>query len=278
LGKSRNTLGHCTPPDLGWRKQSQCGFANLQLVIVLAILAAIGLLLQFQSCGVSTLSGSGSAKKPATAKRASKAPALIPPAATTPILAEATDKFIAQRTTEIARIDRLQRETFQAYARMDGRQAALVLAEMDPATAVEILAHLRERDIARILEEAEPAIAAQWTAELIKRPEFTPVPDALKDAAAKAGLYDNLPDLLQQASVVPGADTAAPAATADGTTAADGAASTNQSPAADTGAAGATGAPPAAATDGSSTASPAGNPAPANEGATPEQTAAESQA
>ncbi len=181
----------------GSRSALRCrGFANTQLIIALAILVVVGLLVQLQTCERIPFSGDASVKKASGAKRPSKAPALIPPAPEAQVLAQAENKFITQRQNEVARIDRMQRETIEAYARMDGRRAAQILGELDPLVAVEILAKLRERDIARILEEADPAIAATWTGELLKKPEFEPVPDLLKNAAARAGLYDDLPDLL----------------------------------------------------------------------------------
>lgn len=177
-------------------------------------------------------------------------------------MAQAENKFITKRQSEVSRIERMQRETIEAYAHMDGRRAALILGEMDSAIAVEILSKLRERDIARILEEAEPATAATWTGELLKKPEFEPVPDSLKNAAARAGLYDNLPDLLNEAGA------------ATGDTAADGSESTTETTPEITGEAGeALPAEPGTA-DGTAapdeTASPAANPPPQGDATTGE--------
>ena len=181
-------------------QHSRGGFANAQLLVGVAILLVVGLLLQLQTCERLPFTAAKPGKA-AASRGSGKAPDLIPPAPQQRKLAQAEDKFISQRVDEIARIDRMHRETIQSFARMDGRSAARVLAEMDQVVAVEILSKLRERDIARILEQADPEVAANWATALLGQPALAEVPEALQDAAARAGVYDNLPDLLDQAGI-----------------------------------------------------------------------------
>jgi|GEM_PF-2464688 len=141
------------------------GYSNAALAGLLALVAVIALLTQIQRGAIDfgALVASPAGGKSASA-RGGTAPQLFPPEPPAPDPATETDP--GAPTAEQYQPDP-QRELGQALARMDGRAAARLLAELEPESARGLLATLHERDLARILEEADPAMAARWIEELL---------------------------------------------------------------------------------------------------------------
>jgi hypothetical protein len=198
LGNITRQADAAAPLPLARSRWLERGFSNVQLLISLAVLAVVSLLMQVQAGEVDLGSMLAASAKPSkSTKRSSKAPDLIPPEVK-PSIEVAADQYVMSRTDQVRRLNRMQRETLESFARMDGEAAALILAELELDTAVEILAFQKERDLARILEYADPADAASYITDLLKRRQLTEIPDEFKPATAEAGLYDNTGDLLEQ--------------------------------------------------------------------------------
>lgn len=177
------------------------GFSNTNLLAAIGLLALITFLLQIQSGEINPLTWF--AKKPAAAGKAKSAAGKkgkAPPMIVFPAdpLREAGERYVKQRQTDLAEAESTQRDLWLAVAHMDSDAAAAMLAAMEQTAAVRLLSNLEQRDLARILEAAPPAQAALWAAALLNQPQPPPVPDAFKQQAKQAGLYDDTAELLQE--------------------------------------------------------------------------------
>jgi hypothetical protein len=203
----------CKQPLRAWCR----GFSNANLLAAIGLLALITFLLQVQSGDINPLAWF--AKKPAAAATKDKSGAgkkgKAPPMIVFPVdpLREAGAHFSAQRKADLEEEESTKRDVYLSVAHMDSDAAAAMLAAMDQTAAVQLLSHLEQRELARIFEAAPPAKAALWAAALLNQPPLPAVPDAFKQQAKQAGVYDDTAELLQKyaadaalaaGSVVPG--------------------------------------------------------------------------
>lgn len=158
------------------------GYSNAALVGLLALLAVIAVLAQIQrgAIDVGALVAKPATRGQSQTRRGGSPPLIAPQPATVAV----PDGAVPEAEAAIPAPDP-RRELSQALGRMDGRAAAKLLAELDPAIAGELLSTLHERDLARILEEAAPDVAALWVDDLLAAgrqlespgAQATPTPD-----------------------------------------------------------------------------------------------------
>jgi hypothetical protein len=171
----------------------------------LGLVALISLLMQIQSGDINPLAlfakkapaaGAKAGTKAGAKGKKGKAPPMLPP--TVRPLRGAADLYVKARDREVLRGEIQQRETWQAFARMDEAAAAVILTALEDKDAVAILSHLQEHELARILEVTPRDKAAAWVKALYNLQPLDPVPVPFRDRAKRAGLYDDTQDLLQQ--------------------------------------------------------------------------------
>jgi hypothetical protein len=203
---ARAARGGRTQPGPLLRKQPlralRRGFSNTNLLAAIGLLALVTFLLQVQSGDINPLAwfapkpaATTPKGKAATGKKAKAPPMIVFPADP---LREAGERYVKQRKTDVEEAESTKRDLWLSVARMDSDAAAAMLAAMDQTAAVQLLSNLEERELARIFEAARPAQAAQWAAALQNQPQLPAVPDAFKEQAKQAGLYDDTAELLQK--------------------------------------------------------------------------------
>jgi hypothetical protein len=178
------------------------GFSNTNLLAAIGLLALITFLLQVQSGDINPLAwfapkpaATAPKGKAATGKKAKSPPMIVFPADP---MREAGERYVKQRKADVEEAESTKRDLWLGVAHMDSDAAAAMLAAMDQTAAVQLLSNLEERELARIFEAAPPAQAAQWAAALLNQPQLPAVPDAFKEQAKQAGLYDDTAELLQK--------------------------------------------------------------------------------
>lgn len=174
------------------------GLATKELVILLALAALVGLLMQVQSGALDlpALTGKPAVDKPKSKGKGGKGQAtLVEGSDRTSPLEEAAQAYIPSREALVKKSELETSRLLGGLGGMDGRAASLLLAKLDPALAASTLASLPRRSVGRILDETEPEVASAWVGAVLAM-QLPAIPDELKPAAARAGLYDNSTDLL----------------------------------------------------------------------------------
>jgi hypothetical protein len=179
----------------------------MNLLAAVGLLALITFLLQVQSGDINPLAwfapkpaaaeakGKTGANKAAAGKKGKPPPMIVFPADP---LREAGAQYVKQRKAAIEEAESTKRDVWLSVAHMDSAAAVAMLTAMDQTAAVEILSNLEQRELARLFEAAPPTQAALWAAALLNQPRPSPVPDAFKQQAKQAGLYDDTAELLQK--------------------------------------------------------------------------------
>ena len=78
----------------------------------------------------------------------------------------------------------------RAVARMKPKNAVLLLSGLEAAEAASVLTRLDSHYLAQIFDAASHQESVMWFQELLKLPEYTPIPEQYRSAAEEAGLIE----------------------------------------------------------------------------------------